>query len=239
LFAPSNDLSHTNNGRKMRVDEHVKLPFEWMLDRDNAAIEKRYYRACDDLLRYLDDLPTGNIKTAWQDSDSFKESHRLFLRTVKDFDRFFLIKNRFLMLKLMPGIDDCEQYEIRSRIGIDKFDQLKAKTKANQVTDLIDIELLKLIKKACVMYSMAWAMPRLSVNLFPDGILQHVTSDKATTRGEKPTLKSETEAARQAFSNDASRVFIEIENLVKPAPINETQEQTNITPIYGNGFFSA
>jgi hypothetical protein len=53
-IAPSNDVAHTNNGRKMRQDEGEKLPFQWMLDNDNASLEKRYYRALDDLIKFLD-----------------------------------------------------------------------------------------------------------------------------------------------------------------------------------------
>jgi hypothetical protein len=33
-------LAHTSNGRKMRQDDNQKLPFQWMIDNDNAALEK-------------------------------------------------------------------------------------------------------------------------------------------------------------------------------------------------------
>src|SRR5690606_22771737 len=55
LYAPSGDLSHTNNGRKMRNDDHEKAAFEWMINKDDAAQEKRYYKALDQLLDYLDE----------------------------------------------------------------------------------------------------------------------------------------------------------------------------------------
>ncbi len=240
LHAPSNDLAHTNNGRKMRQDDHQKLPFEWMLDRDNASLEKRYYRALEDLIRFLDDATDTILKTAWIGSNSYKLTHNLFIRTVNDFDRFFLIKSRYLLMKLVGGLEDCEQYEIRPRIGKDKFDSLKTKLKANTaITDEKEIELIRLIKKASVVYSLAWAMQRLSVNMFPDGILQHYTSDKATTRGQKPTLKSETEAARQAFMSDAKKVFIEIELLVAPTPTIDELTPINPNIIYGDSFLSA
>lgn len=239
LYAPSNDISHTNNGRKMRQDDGEKLPFEWMIDRDNDALEKRYYRALDDLIKFLDQQPDGTLKTAWINSDAFKSSHNHFLRTVKDFDTFFPIKSKLLLLKLMPGINDCEQYEIRPRVGVDKFNALKALLKNNNdITDEKDIDLIRLIKKACVSYSLAWAMPRLSVQLFPEGVLQHHTSDRATTRGYKPTLKSETQVAKEAFLQDSKRVFAEIEQLMKPPP--EINEENKIIPdqLFGDKFFS-
>src|SRR5690606_17350485 len=32
MYAPNADLAHTPNGRKMRVDQHEKNAFEWMID---------------------------------------------------------------------------------------------------------------------------------------------------------------------------------------------------------------
>lgn len=245
LFAPSNDISHTNNGRKMKQDDSEKLPFQWMIDADNAALEKRYYRALDDLIKFLDRSKIDNetaetLYTIWTGSDAFKATQKLFIRTVSEFDDCFPINSRLLLIKLAPGIHKCELYEIRPRVGCQKFDELKKKLKENTpITDPTDLELIRLIREASVAYSLAWAMPRLSVQLYPEGVLQHVTSDRATTKGAKPTLKNETEAARQAFMEDAKQAFIEIEKLLEPPlAIDETAV---IIPAqtYGDKYFSA
>jgi len=244
LFSPSNDLAHTNNGRKMRQDDGEKLPFEWMLDRDNAALEKRYYRALDDLIKFLDrskvqDELTTTLYTIWTNSDAFKATHNLFIRTVSDFDRFFPINSRLLLIKLAPGISDCEQYEILPRVGKEKINTLKSALKSGTaITDATDLELILLIQRASVAYSLAWSMPRLSVQLYPEGVLQHVTSDKATTRGAKPTMKNETQEARQAFMADAQKVFTEIEKLLEPPPA--VDQTVSIIPeqMYGDNYMS-
>lgn len=245
LHAPSNDLAHTNNGRKMRQDESEKLPFQWMIDNDNAALEKRYYRALDDLIKFLDrskveDELTTTLYSIWTNSEAFKATHNLFIRTVKDFDEIFSINSRLLLIKLAPGISDCEQYEIRPRVSAEKLSTLRTALKAGTaITDATDIELIRLIRKASVAYSFAWAMPRLSVQLYPEGVLQHVTSDRATTRGAKPTLKNETQEAAQAWRLDFERAIQAIETLLEPPPtIDET---TPITPdiMFGDNYFSA
>lgn len=240
LFTPSNDLAHTNNGRKMRQDDGEKQAFEWMLDRDNAALEKRYYRALDDLIKFLDNCENEDLQTLWKASDAYKKTHDLFIRTVAEFDSFFPINSRLLLIKLAPGISDCEQYEIRSRVGEEKLTELKTALKQNTpITEAKDLELIRLIRKASVAYSMAWSMMRFSVQLYPEGMLQHVTSDMATTRGAKPTLKSETEAARQAFMNDFDRVIKELEKLLEPEPT--VSQSTKILPdlMSGDNYFSA
>lgn len=245
LYSPSNDVAHTNNGRKMRQDEGEKLPFQWMLDNDNAALEKRYYRALDDLIKFLDRSKvetelTTTLYTIWTNSEAFKATHHLMIRTVKEFDSVFPINSRLLLLKLAPGLSDCEQYEIRPRVGTEKLNTLRTMLKAGTaITDATDIELIHLIRKASVAYSFAWAMPRLSVQLYPEGVLQHVTSDKSTTRGAKPALKNETQEAGQAWRSDFERAIKAIEKLLEPPPtIDENQ---NITPeiLFGDNYFSA
>lgn len=244
LYSPSNDLAHTNNGRKMRQDENEKNAFQWMIDADNAALEKRYYRGLDDCMKFLDrskittETPTS-LYTIWTNSVAFKATHNLFIRTVADFDKVFPIKSRLLLIKLAPGISDCEQYEIRPRVSVEKINALKLALKSSTaITDANDLELIRLIQKASVAYSFAWAMPRLSVQLYPQGVLQHVTSDMATTQGAKPTLKNETQEARLAWELDYKRIFIEIEKLLEPPlPINTT---INIIPeqLFGDKFMS-
>ena len=244
LHAPSNDLAHTNNGRKMRQDDGEKQAFQWMLDSDNAALEKRYYRALDDLIKFLDrskDEPetAQKLYSIWTNSEAYKITHDLMIRTVADFDKVFPINSRLLLIKLAPGISDCEQYEIRPRVGDEKLTALRTKLKSNTaLTDATDIELIRLIRKASVAYSFAWAMPRLSVQLYPEGVLQHVTSDRATTRGAKPTLKNETQEARQAWETDCKRALIEIEKLLEPAPVID--ETINVIPdqMFGDKYIS-
>jgi hypothetical protein len=214
LLAPSNDIAHTANGRKMRQDNNEKQAFEFMLDRDNDAMERRYYRALDDLLEHLDGV------SGWKESDAYKASHKLFIRTTSEFDEFFPIDSRLVLLKLAPGIRQCEQNEILPLIGPIRFADLKAKlTGGSVLTEVQDLQLLYLIKEACVYFSLAWAMMRLSVKIFPDGVLQAYTSDRMTTKGKLPAVKSEPEAARQAFMADAAAVFKKIEMLLAPAPL--------------------
>lgn len=256
LFAPSNDLSHTNNGRKMRSDDGEKSAFEWMIDRDNAAQEVRYYRALDDMIIFLDEardysIPDvdpdldrvfeKSIYDAWTNSSAFIETNNLFIRSVDDFDKVFPIKSRLLLLMLTPGIADCETYQIIPRVTFTKYDYLKNALKSRtSITDNLDLQLIKLIKTATAFSALAWAMPRFSVRIFPEGVLQHYTSDRATTKGAKPTLNLESEAAAAAFRDDANKALLEIERLLAPKPTPEQLASPIINPeiISGDKFFS-
>jgi hypothetical protein len=245
LYAPNNDISHTNDGRKHRQEEGQKLPWEWMLDRDNAALEKRYYRALDDLIKFLDRSKvefelTTTLYTIWTNSEAYKKTQKLFIRTVAEFDEFFTIQSRLLLIKLAPAISECEQYEILPRIGKEKHSALKLALMENTaITDAADIELIRLIRQASVSYSLAWSMTRLSVQLYPEGVLQHVTSEKATTRGAKPAQKNETQEARQAFEVDYKRALLSIEKLLEPPPLIDTTGTVIPDQTFGDNYFSA
>lgn len=207
-FAPDNDLGHTNSGRVARTEEHQKVPFEWQIDRSNKSLERKYYKAVDALLLFLD----LNID-AWKETQVYKDSHKLFVRTTKDFDSYFSIdRSRLLMIKLMPGIRLAETSDIKPRIGKVLFEEMKT----NLRTDVkVDEELLEKIKEACVYKALAWGMGRLSAQLFPEGVLQYKGSDRLSTQGKGPTLKSEPEAAAQKFEYDASRALLDIENIIE------------------------
>jgi len=245
MYAPNNDLSHTNDGRKMRNEKHEKQAFQWMIDNDNSALEKKYYKALDDLIHFLDNSKievelTTTIYTIWTNSEAYINSQKLFIRTVKEFDHYYPINSRLLLLRFSPGISDCERREILSRVGKTKFEELKAKLKTNQpIEEEKDLLLLELIREACASYSLAWAIPRFNVNFFPEGILQFYGSDMAQTSGKKPSLMMEPEAARQAYVTTCKRALLDIENLLKPLPNNldDLPIQPNIN--YGDKHFSA
>lgn len=223
MYVPQNDLSHTNNGRKILADDSEKSAFEWQIERSDKNLEIKYYRILDELIDFLDSQPLPElaegeeapvtIAGTWRASAAYKKSQRLFVRTLEEFDNFFTIESRLLYLKLAPGLERCEMQEIKPRLA-DKFEEMKVSLAASGTVE--DLSLLYLVQKACVYYAMAWAMPRLSVNLYPEGVLQHYTSDRTTINGKKPTLNNETQEARQAFEADYKAALQEIEAYLAP-----------------------
>jgi len=233
LYAPNNDIAHTTNGRKMRSDENEKLPFQWMIDSDNQALEKRYYRALDDLLAHLEPLQE------WREKEAYKGLKSLFLNTTDQFDTHFMIQSRLILLKLQPGIKQCERDHIKPRIGQAKFDALKSALRTGTgITDENDLELLELIREACVFHAMAWAMTRLSVTIFPEGILQAYTSDRDTTQIRRPAENQEPQAARLAFIEDAANALLRIEKHVAPPAAPTTLKSIFPDIVSGNNFLS-
>lgn len=219
LYAPINDLSHTNDGRKMRNEEHEKNAFQWMIDNDNAAQEKRYYRALNDLLTHLNE---SDIEE-WLESDEYKKVNKLFVNSLDKFNEYHPLDSLLLLHKLNPGLSQCERREILPRIGKSKFDQIKEQPTED------DEDLIELIKEACVNFSLAHMIPKLSINLLPDGILQSYTSDRATTKASKPPQFLEKELAVQAFTQAFNQTIFDIEKLLQQ-PLEPNENPTPIEP---------
>lgn len=241
LYAPSNDLGHTPSGRKMRTSDDTKTPFEWMMARDDDNLEKRSFRALDDLLNYMD-----SHLEEWKESEEFKKVNKLFVRTVDDFDRTYQLGSRLLLLKLQSGMSSCEKREIIPRIGKDVFNDLKTRfiyfattilEAQEEPTEepLTDEELLliELIQDACVYYALSWGLPRLQLNLFPEGVLQSIRGERTTVKGRIAPIGMQVDQVSQLFSIDAAGKFEEIEDLYAalnppPEPIELTTDQKNI-----------
>lgn len=227
LFAPSNDLAHTSDGRSARVGENNKQAWEWQIEKDNKAQEKRYYRALDDLIQMLDNSKPDNyteldeeaqkqtLYYKWINSLNYKYIKKNFLNTIDDFNKAFIIESSYLFLKLVPGIDECERTQIIPRIEAEKLERLKTANDLNNE----ELLLIELIKKAEAFYSIAWAIPRMSIQLFPEGVLQFQISDRMTMNAAKPAIGNEHQLAIEAFSKSFSNIILEIENLLKPEPI--------------------
>lgn len=231
LFAPANDLGHTPNGRRMRTSDDEKTPFEWMMARDDDQLQRRGYRAIDQLIKYMDES-----FAVWKGSDEYKESYKLFIRSTDEFNDYYQIDSRLLLLKLNPGLNNCEKREIFPRIGPDLFTELKEKRLASTALTPEEDLLLSYIQEACVWHSLAWGITRLQINLLPEGILQSIRSERATVKGRIVPAGMEVSQVSNLFNADAARLFIEIESLVKkinPPPPPAIGDFYDSSP-YGN-----
>jgi hypothetical protein len=201
-YVAVNDLSHTNDGRKARIDEYEKTAFEWQIKSNNTALERRFYKALDNLLEYLDEN-----SEEWKESENYKRAHKTLIRSTFDFNDVLPLDSRYLFEKLVPGLKQSEDFDIIPRIGENLLEELKREVKIENQ------ELYTCIRYAMVYKSMAWGMRRLSVNLFPEGILTSYSLNK--NYHEKRTQTDESEEAAQRYEADAKQYLIQIESIIK------------------------
>lgn len=226
LAAPSTDLAHTTSGRMMRTDQHQARPFPWMIDRNNEANDRKFFRGMDDLLIYL-----------FEDEDfkktiNYKKLKSTFVNTTADFEEYFPIHSRYLLIKLRPGLKQAERDFIKPRVGKEKFTELKEAFKTADGVPEEEKDLLALIKEACVYHALQWSMSRLTITLLPEGILQRFQSDRSNTKASKTPEMLQARLADQKFGEDAARAYKAIEAYITPALVEETttETETSIDP---------
>jgi hypothetical protein len=230
-YAPSNDLKHGPNGRIMRHTDNEKSPFQWMIDRDNANQEKKYYQAVDDLLEIIKD------ETEFTQSDNYQKLNELIINKTEDFEDFIPIDSRLLLLKLQPGIRLVELQHLKPILGETLYTQ--AKTDISQLEQSMQIN----IKGMLAYYAFAWGLARLSVHLMPDAVVQKYMSDSSNTTSTKAPEKLELPLAIQSFKKDGlfyeNELADQVQALQQVEEPEEVEEPTATPNISTNKFFSA
>lgn len=180
-YAPHSDISHEDSGRKVQIDpEREKLPWEWMIEKDNKAVLNKAHKTTDRLIAFLE-KEEENI-SQWKESDAQKAARRLFVKNALTFDKIFPIeRSRRFFIKIIPFIDEVERDQIKPVLTPDVFDDIKTAIKAG-LTYNDDEDILGLIQVPTVLLAMSIAINRLSIDIMPNGIFQNYVSDRLTQK---------------------------------------------------------
>jgi len=105
-FYRLNDISHENDGRKVKMDrENEARPFEWQLARDDRAHLEEYYRALDRLIDLLQEDETFKASRLWQSQQQL---------LVKDADSLSYLTgvdpSPWLYLRMIPYLADSQRF---------------------------------------------------------------------------------------------------------------------------------
>lgn len=238
VYVVNNDVAHTNNGRRMRVDDHEKQAFEWQIDRDNKQLERRYYNALDQMIEVLDEINPliheANEEDEepkdihWKDTEEYQSTYSPLFRTTDEFNEYFMIESRFLLMKLIPGINKCLNEEIIPRFTAQRWKEFQNQLKSNQ--PLTELELLRFVKAACAYYALSWASTRLSATIFPEGVLQHIYGERNSTQSKAVPTTNQFGVLKTAFDNDFKAAIAKVENYLQPI----VEHDPNASIVYGN-----
>ncbi|WP_052503497.1 DUF6712 family protein [Lacinutrix sp. Hel_I_90] len=163
-FAPNNDLSHSNTGRKNSTEDSEKLAWEWQINMDASNTKKRAYKSLDLLFILLDKLEWPE----WTASDAYKTANKLFIKNTNQFDKVFPInKSGQLYYRLVPFMEDFENDDINAIISETESIALKAAAAPNETQK----KLLIIIRKAIGYLTLAKAFKTFPVEMFAEGML--------------------------------------------------------------------
>jgi hypothetical protein len=190
-FSQNTDISHEDSGRKVKIDaEHEKLPWEWMLEKDEKAILKKAHRTTDRLIAFLD--KNIEVFTEWAESDFRKAIRGQFIDSAAMFNAIYPIDNsRRFFLTISPFIREAERKYILPVLGEEIYKAMKSALSLVEPVETEPTEtdpdgLLPLIRVPLALFAMSIAMLRLAVEVLPEGVFQNVTSDRLTQSAKVP-----------------------------------------------------
>ncbi len=206
-YYQSNIVSHDQSTRKIKIDDdNEKLPWEWMLDRDDAAHLLKAQRAVDRLIAFLD----KSNNTIWNDSVQKKAAKKLFVSNTEIFGEYYPIDNsaRFYYLAL-PLLKEVQTDKIRKALGPDYKPLLESLQNSSGLSELQQ-ELLDLARRAQVLATIALAVRRLNTKVLPDGIVKAMKSERQTTNANRPADLAEISYFSKRMEMDAFEAIDEI-----------------------------
>jgi hypothetical protein len=209
-FAAHTDIGHGEDGRKVKIDNaNEKLPWEWMISRDDNAMLNKAHKTMDRLIAFLEKNSTDI--TEWKDSSSQKIARSLFINNTKTFNDIFPIDNsRRFFIKIIPFIKEVERKHLLPVLGKTRYDDIKAALLSGDYTD--EEDLLQLIRVPLVFFALNLAVKRLSVRLLPNGIFQDYTSDRHTKDAKNSAPTQLVNSIANMLYSDAE---FELQNLQK------------------------
>lgn len=213
-YAKDNDLSHSSNGRVNQIDDKQKLAWEWQIVNSDRKMERDYYILLDKLIKYMDANVSG-----WKTTQAYKDTFNHLIRTASEIDDYFNIEgSRLLFIKLLPGIKKAEREEIIPLLTEPVYESLKQKLKDNE--NDYDKKLYGLVKEGLVYKALSWGIPRLSAQLFPEGVLQVADASRLSISARKSAEKFEADSLSQRFAKDAQKAFEAIADYLKSLEIS-------------------
>ncbi len=186
-YYQSNLVSHEDAGRKVKLDpENEKMPWEWMLDRDDEAQVKKTNQTTDMLLAWLEEkrLPE------WMESSNRVAARRLFVHNEAIFqDAYPIDASPRFYYTVLPWIREVQERTIKRALGgkygellAYHLDEMDGSGSAGSGIpsadgDLDMEELLGLVQKAIPLLVMVKAVKRLSLQVLPEGVVQQFKSN--------------------------------------------------------------
>lgn len=154
-YAALSSVSHESTGRKVKVDDNEKSPYEWQIDRDDRAMRERYYRSLDALYTYLE--KSGNEN--WLASGKKKRVGESIVKSIEDFEAIYPIDGSYYVYYMLQSL-----VVERQRAVVGPFAGAKWAAIAGGSADE---RVLALAKRAAVLSAVIVAGTRWSLEVFP------------------------------------------------------------------------
>ncbi len=251
-YVPSSDLTHSDKGRQIFVSEQEKPAFEWQIEKDNENLLRLANEATDMLLEFLDFHMDDEVTTVpeeetdppadppvepeaavtttlipWKTSGAFLASRELFINTVDEFQKIFMIGgSRLTFLSLLPIMRRVQDNELKSCFTAEKYAELIAEIEDDDVSEENAIILDK-ARQPLALLTLSVAAKRLTSEIMPDGIFSNMTT--SVVKSKMPSSKIDRNEVSSLLEKDGLRELRKLQDHL--AKLAATAAGESIEPI--------
>lgn len=244
-YVNSNDVEHTNSGRKITITETSKQAFAWQIKKDNENIDDLYNRFTDLLLKFMEANPESDFGLLWMDSDAFKTTKQLLIPNADSFEAYFKInRSRRLYLALAPGMLRIQNQRFAAILKqnlLDKFIKYQQKIDNTTLTDR-EMTILNACKLPLALLSIADGIKLLSNKLLPDRMINLYTevtdgaSEKNLTTKDRliqaATFAKTADAELRTLQSLISKYYAELNGtLVEEVSLRNTDYEAKVVSL--------
>lgn len=235
-YAENADISHEADGRKVKIDKDSEsLPWEWMIERDDAALLKKANKTVDRLIDFLD----KNIAdfSEWKESDQRRDMLGLFVRSAKQFDEIIPIdRSRVFYLRVLPFVRR-EDEELVIYLGWERYQELKkAMCDENETEE--QQRIIGFCREVVVHRVMAKAVRRFALQVLPDSVVTKFFSERQTMKATQGASQEMIKTAESLYTADAERAINKLQQYLKRDNVNLSRYERKETDYTKEKFFT-
>ena len=226
-----NLVSHEDTGRKVKMNkENESMPWEWMLDRDDAAQVRLGNETADLLIRWME---TNQI-AEWMNSPNRRASRQLFVNTAALFQESYPIDlSESFFYTALAFNREVQTVKIKKALGnlytplLERWTSLPIESGSgsggggvpsqDEVQEALYDQLTLLVQKVIPLFTMAMAVKRLSLQAMPDGVVQHFKSAFNSRNASQAALPELITAHVKNLEEDAGYLLDDIKILIQSA----------------------
>lgn len=204
-YTKNNLVSHEDNGSKVKTDDNERLPYEWMMDRDERAQRERYYRAMDALFAFLEE----NKISAWMESDERKAVQTSVVKTIHDFERVYPIDGSYYVYFMLQNLVIERQAALSKMIGAELWKKVLA-GKADGTDEDKVAALVPLCRRYAILSAIIQAVRRWSLEVFPLSVARRFAPSYQGNRRTQTATREEMDAYISGLEGQLDEIRTEL-----------------------------
>lgn len=227
-----NTVSHETSGRKVKIDrENESMAWEWMIDKDDAAQLRMAHETTDMLIDWLE----AHQIAEWMGSENRKASRELFVNSIGLFQQAYPLvdHSQSFFYTVVPFLREIQNNALKKALGTHYTPLLQRWTSGETESgsgsagggipsldeDLEEFydSLLRYVQTVQPLLTMVIAVKRLSLQVMPEGVMQHFKSMVQSRSASQIPLKDVMELHIKNLNDDARELLDDIKVFIRSA----------------------